>query len=120
VSQPPGATALRDIGAIIRQTSELRRLCLSLREAKNRENEAALAVQFERAILKKDWVMLQYPEVVRAGFRSLWGKGQYDQIVTFASTLAADLIESNESTLMYYTCALRRQTATTAGREGAA
>lgn len=120
MSQPPGATALRDIGAIIRQTSELLRLCLSLREAKNGENEAALASQFERAILKEDWVMLQDPDVVRAGFRSLWGKAQYDRIVEIASTLPADLIESNEATLMYYTCALRRQTEITAGRKGAA
>ena len=102
-------SAPREIGPTVRQTAELRRLCLSLREARNRAKEEGLASQFDLAVFNKDRMMLRNPEVNRAGFKSLWRKAQYDRIVAYASAMSADLIQSDEPTLMYYICALRRQ-----------
>lgn len=101
------STAPREIGAIVEQTAELRRLCVSLRYAKNQEREAALAAEFERAALEPDGLITAKADVIRAGFRSLWRQGIYDRIVALAGCLPQDLLQGDETVLMYYLCALR-------------
>ena len=113
-------TTGREIGAIIRQTADLRRLCLSLREAKNREKEEALAEEFERAILHTDRPMPVSRGVIRAGLKSLWRQARYDRIVKEVRSLPDDLIQQDDTLLMYYTCALTRLTESTALGKGAA
>lgn len=102
-------TDLREIGPTVRQTAELRRLCLSLREAKNRESEMALIAEFERAAVKPDGLITVNADVIRAGFRSLWRQGQYDRIVALAHRLPETRLREDERVLMYYLCAERRQ-----------
>jgi hypothetical protein len=105
----PRTTTRREIGAIIRQTADLRRLCLSIREAKDREKEAALVAEFERAVLNADRAMPVSRGVLRAGVKSLWRQARYDRIVEVARALPDDLIQQDDTVLMYYMCALRRQ-----------
>jgi len=102
-------TTRREIGAILRQTADLRRLCLSLREAKDREREAALVAEFERTVLNAECAMSVRLAVLRAGLKSLWRKARYDRIVEVARALPDDLVQQDDTVLMYYTCALRRQ-----------
>lgn len=102
-------TTRREIGAIIRQTADLRRLCLSLREAKDREKEATLVAEFERAVLNADRAMPVSRAVLRAGLKSLWRQARYDRIVELARSLADDLVQQDDTVLMYYMCSLRRQ-----------
>ncbi len=109
MTQTSRTTDLREIGAIVRQTAELRRLCLSLREAKTREKEAALVAEFEQAVLNADRSMPVSRAVFRAGLKSLWRQARYDRIVKVARALPDDLIQQDDTVLMYYTCALRRQ-----------
>ena len=120
MTQKSKTTDPREIGAIVQQTAELRRLCLSLREAKNQEKEAALAAEFERAALEPGGLIAVKAEVIRAGFRSLWRQGQYDRIVALAHRLPEDLLQGDETVLMYYLCALRRRawTPSVAGSQG--
>ena len=109
MNQATSLTGPREIGAIIRQTADLRRLCLSLQAARNQEKEAAFVEEFEGALRHADGTMPVVPEVVRAGFRSLWREGQYDRIVSLAHRLPEDLLQGDETVLMYYLCALRRR-----------
>ena len=102
-------TDLREIGPIVRQTAELRRLCLSLREAKNRKSEMALIVEFERAAVKADGLIAVNADVIRAGFRSLWRQRQYDWIVALSYHLPETRLREDEMVLMYYLCAKHRQ-----------
>jgi len=46
---------------------------------------------------------------LRAGFKNLWKEARYDRIVAVGRILSKDLIEGDETALMYYTCALKRQ-----------
>lgn len=105
-------TPPREIGAIIRQTAEVRRLCLSLREARNREREAALAAESERAALEPGKLAAASADVIRPGFRSLCRQGQYDRIVALAHALPEDLLQADETVLMYYLCGLNRRSET--------
>jgi len=102
-------TTPREIGAIVQQTAELRRLCLSLRDAKNQEREAALAAEFERAAMEPGGLTAVNADVIRAGFRSVWRQGLYDRIVALAGCLPDDLLQRDEILLMYYLCALRHR-----------
>lgn len=118
MTQTSRTTDLREIGAIVRQTAEFRRLCLSLREAKNQEREAALAAEFERAALEPVGPIVVNAGVIRAGFRSLWQQGQYDRIVALAERLPEELFQGDETVLMYYLCALRRRSEIASGPGG--
>jgi len=109
MSQAWGAGSAREIGAIIRQTADLRRLCLSLREAGNREQEARLVAEFDRAVSTPEGAARMDLAALRAGFRNLWKEARYDRIVAVGRILSKDLIEGDETALMYYTCALKRQ-----------
>jgi len=109
MNEQPTRTAPREIGDIIRQTADLRRLCLSLREAKNREGEAALLAEFERAVSEPKGPSAMDPQVLRAGFKELWRRGQYDQIVAVGRRLPEDLLGADETVLMYYLCASNRR-----------
>ncbi len=111
-------TDLREIGATVRKTAELRRLCLSLRDAKNQEREAALAAEFERATLDSGGLIPVNADVIRAGFRSLWRRGQHDHIVALAHRLPEDLLRGDETVLMYYLCAASRRSGTASGPGG--
>ena len=112
-------TALREIGAILRQTADLRRLCLSLREAKNQEREADLAADFERFAREPAGRVAVSPEMVRVGLRNLWRQREYARIVTVTGRLPPELVEGDETILMYFTCASRRlTTGGAAGRVG--
>jgi streptomycin 6-kinase len=109
MSEAPRTPAPREIGAIIRQTADLRRLCLSLREAGNCEQEARLAAEFDRAVSTPEGPARMDLPALRAGFRNLWKGARYDRIVAVGRILSKDLIEADETVLMYYTCALKRQ-----------
>ncbi len=98
----------REIGAVIRQTSELRRLCLSLRQAMDREKEAALLVEFERSLLDANGAVPADLRMLQAGFRELWRRGDYARIAAVAHRLPFVLVEGDETILMYFTCASRR------------
>jgi hypothetical protein len=102
-------TALREIGASIRRTAELRYLCLSLREAMNREKEASLLVEFERSFLDANGPVPTDVQVLRAGFREMWRRGEYARVIAMARRLPGELVEGDETILMYFTCAERRQ-----------
>jgi len=102
-------TPSREIDGIIRQTADLRRLCLSLREAKNQERETALAAEFEQAALGSGRLNTVNADVIRAGFKSLWRQARYDRIVEVARALPEDLVQQDDTVLMYSMCALRRQ-----------
>ncbi len=97
-----------EIGAIIRQTADLRRLCLSLREAAEHDREAALAAEYDRMVVSPESEGSVRPGVLRAGFRRLWIDAQYETIVEWAHRLGKEPIEADEMALLYYTCALRR------------
>ncbi len=108
MSRYAGAAA-STIDAILRQTSDLRRLCLSLREARNREQETRLVAEFDRAVLTREGATRLDLPALRAGFRNLWKEGRYNRIVAVGLILSKDLMERDETVLMYYTCAARRQ-----------
>jgi hypothetical protein len=105
----PRAPASRAIDAILRQTSDLRRLCLSLREARNCEQEARLVAEFGRAVLTPEGAACLDLPALQSGFRNLWKEGRYDRIVAVGRILSKDLLEGDETVFMYYTCAARRQ-----------
>lgn len=107
MSADPPAHASRAIDAILRQTSDLRRLCVSLREARQRGQEARLAAEFDRAISAAAARM--NIAAIRAGFKNLWKEGRYDRIAAVGRLLSKDLLEGDETALMYYACALARQ-----------
>jgi len=50
MTRAPGPDIAGDLAPVIRQTSELRRLCLSLREAAGRESEEASLAAFREAV----------------------------------------------------------------------
>jgi len=101
------ASSSRDIGPSIRQTADLRRLCLSLHEAKHREAELALAAEFEQ-VISRGGISID-PQTLLAGLRELWRRGQHDRIIAVTSWLPADILQSNETALMYHLCALKRR-----------
>ncbi|MFI5341226.1 MAG: hypothetical protein ACHQ7N_15485 [Candidatus Methylomirabilales bacterium] len=103
MSEAPRTVAPREIDTIIRQTADLRRLCLSLREAGSREGEARMDLP-----------------ALRAGFKNLWKQARYHRIVAVGRILSKDLIEGDETALMYYTCALKRQAESAPWPEGSA
>ena len=105
----PRAPASRAIDAILRQTADLRRLCVSLREARNRERDVRLVTKFDRAVLTPEGATLLDLPSLQSGFRNLWKEGQYDRIVAVGRILSKDLLEGDETVFMYYTCAARRQ-----------
>lgn len=100
----PGAGS-RDIAPVICQVSELRALCLSLREARNRVREEAWAAEFRDAIERKDGTLPADPRVIRAGLRDLWVRGEYERIARLGGRLPANVREADETILMYLTCA---------------
>ena len=110
--------AVRAIDSILRQTSDLRRLCLSLREARNRERETRLVAEFDRAVLTREGAARLDLPALRAGFRKLWKEGRYDRIVAVGLILSKDLMERDETVLMYYTCAVRRQAESPSRHQG--
>ncbi len=120
MSEAPRTPARREIDTIIRQTADLRRLCLSLREAGSREGEARLVAEFERAVSTPEGVARMDLPALRAGFRNLWKQAQYHRIVAVGRILSKDLIEGDETALMYYTCALKRQAENAPWPEGSA
>lgn len=105
-SPKPGPTGgCRDIGPVIRQVSELRALCLSLREARNRVREAARAAEFRGAIEREDGVLPADPGVIRAGLRDLWIRGEYERIALLRERIPAKVLEADEVVVMYLSCA---------------
>jgi len=120
MSEAPRTPAPREVDAIIRQTADLRRLCLSLQEAGNREREVRLVAEFDRAMSSTKEAAHIDPPVLRAGFRNLWKEARYDRIVAVGRLLSRDIIEGDETALMYYTCALRHQAKTASPCKGLA
>jgi hypothetical protein len=107
MSVDPGAA--RAIDAVLRQTFDLRRLCLSLREARNREQETRIVSESDRAVFTREGATRLDLPALLAGFRNLWKEGRYDRIVAVGLSLSRDLMEREETVLMYYTCAARWQ-----------
>lgn len=79
-----------------------------------------MAVEFERAIQHTDRPMPVSRAVIRAGLKSLWRQARYDRIVKEVRSLPDDLIQHDDTVLMYFTCALTRLTENTALGKGAA
>jgi len=104
----PRPTGARDVGPRIRQTADLRRLCVSLRNARAHDGEAVLLAEFEAAMSQPERAATVNPEVLRAAFRNLWRQADYDRIVTVGHTLPVDLLHADEIVAMYYMCAMSR------------
>ena len=98
----------RDIAPAIRQTAELRRLCLWLREAANRDAEETSLSTFREALTTSANLTRLPLNALRAGFRSLRCQGRYAEIVAVAQKLSEDLLAADETVLMYALCAARR------------
>jgi hypothetical protein len=94
-----------DLESVIRQTSELRRLCLSLRQAATCETEQALANTFAGAVPAPSAPARLPARVLRAGFRWLWCQGRYAEILAIAQALPAKQLADDETVLMYTLCA---------------
>ncbi len=95
---------IRDIAPVIRQVSELRALCLSLREARNRLREEAWAAAFRDAMEGEMEPIPADPRVIRAGLRDLWVRGEYERIARQGKKLLAKVREADETILMCLTC----------------
>ncbi len=111
MTRAPGPDIAGDLAPVIRQTSELRRLCLSLREAAGRESEEASLATFRQAVpAPSDLPRLQLG-ALRAGLRSLWHQGRYTEIAAVAQKLPEDRLAADETVLMYALCAARKAAA---------
>jgi hypothetical protein len=100
-----------DVAPIIRQTSELRRLCLSLREAAGREDEEASLVTFREAMSVPSTLSCLSLRALRAGVRSLWQQGHYTEIVAVVQQVPEDRLAADETVLMYALCAAGKASA---------
>jgi hypothetical protein len=98
----------KNLDLILRQTAELRRLCLSLREAARCDADQALAEGFAAAMRTPSGILGLPSDVLRAGFRSLWCQGRYAKIVALAQDLPEHQREADEIVLMYTLCAARK------------
>ena len=65
--------------------------------------------EFDRAVLTREGATRLGLPALRAGFRNLWKEGRYDRIVAVGLILSKDLMERDDTVLMYHTCAARRQ-----------
>ncbi len=97
-----------DIGSVIRQTADLRRLCISLHEAANRDGEEASLAAFTQALSAPSGLSNLPLGSLRAGFCSLWCQGRYAEIVTAAQRLLENQSKADEIVLMYALCAARK------------
>ncbi len=111
MTRAPGPDIAGDLAPVIRQTAELRRLCLSLREAADREVEEALLAAFREAAPAPSELLRLPLGALRAGFRSLWHQGRYAEIVAVVQQLPEDRLAADEAVLMYALFAARKAAA---------